>query len=201
MELIQGVGREQFTHLISYGEELLKSNPNSTVKIKCADSDDGPVFETIYVCLEACKTVFAMTCRPLIGMDAYFLKGDFGGQLIGVVGKDGNNKIYPIAYAVVEAETKDPWKWFLNILLEDLQSIQDKKYGFISDQQKGLILAILETNQHVEHRLCVKHLYGNWRKKYLGIFMKEALWRTTKATTILAWERVMNHMKELNVNA
>ncbi|CAK8563502.1 unnamed protein product [Lathyrus sativus] len=201
MELIQGVGREQFTHLRSYGEELLKSNPNSNVKIKCADSDGGPVFERIYVCLEACKTAFATTCMPLIGLDACFLKGDFRGQLIGDVGKDGNNKIYPIAYAVVEDETKDSWKWFLNLLFEDLQSIQDNKYGFISDQQKGLVPTILETSQHVEHRLCVKHLYGNWRKKYPGIFMKETLWRAARATTIPAWERAMNHMKELNVNA
>ncbi|CAK8571344.1 unnamed protein product [Lathyrus sativus] len=201
MKLIQGVGREQFTHLISYGEELLKSNPNSTVKIKCADSDGGPVFERIYVCLEACKAAFATTCRPLIELDACFLKGDFGGQLIGVVGKDGNNKIYPIAYAVVEAEMKHSWKWFLNLLLEYLQSIQDNKYGFISDQQKGLVPTILETNQHVEHRLCVKHLYGNWRKKYPRIFMKEALWWAARATTILGWERAMNHMKELNINA
>ncbi|CAK8538622.1 unnamed protein product [Lathyrus sativus] len=201
MELIQGAGREQFTHLRSYGEELLKSNPNSTIEIKCVDSDGGPVFERIYVCLEACKAAFATTYRPLIGLDACFLKGDFRGQLIGVVGKDENNKIYPIAYAAVEAETKDSWQWLLNLLLEDLQSIQDNKYGFISDQQKGLVLTILETSQHVEHRLCVKHLYGNLRKKYPGIFMNEALWRAARATTIPAWERAMNHMKELNVNA
>ncbi|CAK8533097.1 unnamed protein product [Lathyrus sativus] len=31
--------------------------------------------------------------------------------------------------------------------------------------------------------------------------MKEALWRAARATIIPAWERVMNHMKELNVNA
>ncbi|CAK8568447.1 unnamed protein product [Lathyrus sativus] len=107
MKLFQDTGREQFTHLRSYGEDLLKSNPNSNVKIKCADSDGGHVFERIYVCLKACKATFATTCRPLIGLDACFLKGDFGGQLIGVVGKDENNKIYSIAYVVVEAETKD----------------------------------------------------------------------------------------------
>lgn len=33
IKLIQGVGCEQFKHLRSYAEELLKSNPNSTVKI------------------------------------------------------------------------------------------------------------------------------------------------------------------------
>lgn len=49
-------------------------------------------------------------CRTLIGLDAYFLKGNFGSQLISGVGKDGNNKMMPITYAVVEAETKDLWK-------------------------------------------------------------------------------------------
>ncbi|XP_058725642.1 uncharacterized protein LOC131596928 [Vicia villosa] len=56
---------------------------------------------------EACKYGFAKFWRPLIGLDACFLKGDFGGQLMAVVGRDGNNKILPIAYAVVEAETKE----------------------------------------------------------------------------------------------
>lgn len=69
----------------------------------------------------------------LMGLDACFLKGDFGGQLIGVVGKDGNNKIYPITYAFVEAETKYFWQWFVKLLLEDLQSIQPKEYIFILD--------------------------------------------------------------------
>ncbi|XP_058741784.1 uncharacterized protein LOC131614177 [Vicia villosa] len=201
IELIQGAGREQFIHLISYAEELLKSNPNSTVIIHCDDSTSGPVFERIYVCLEACKSAFATTCMPLIGLDACFLKGDFRGQLVSAVGKDGNNKMIPIAYAVVEAETKDSWQWFLKLLLEDLQSIQQNAYGFISDQQKGLVPAILETSQHVEHRVCVKHLYGNWRKKYPGIHMKEVLWRAARATTRPAWERVMNQMKDLNAKA
>ncbi|XP_058733206.1 uncharacterized protein LOC131604807 [Vicia villosa] len=228
IELIHGAGREQFTHLRRYAEELLKSNPNSMVKIQCAVSDGGPVFERIYVCLEACKATFATTCKPLIGLDAFFLKGEFGGQLISAVGKDGNNKMMPIAYAVMEAETKNSWQWFIKLLLKDLQSIHHKVYGFISDQQKskqyyfmskhyviamaesyynieyvitGLVPAILETSQHVEHRLCVKHLYGNWRKKYPGLEMKEALWRAARATTIPGWERAMNHMKELNVKA
>lgn len=46
------------------------------------------------MCLEVCKAEFATTCMPLIRFDVCLLKGDFGGQLIGVVSKDGNNKIY-----------------------------------------------------------------------------------------------------------
>ncbi|CAL5197986.1 unnamed protein product [Lathyrus oleraceus] len=107
MELDQGAGIEKFTHLRSYGQELLKSNPNSTVVIQCADSNGNHVFERIYVCLEACKAGFAKTCMPLIGLDAYFLKGDYGGQLMAAVERDDNNQNFPIAYVAVEAETKD----------------------------------------------------------------------------------------------
>jgi hypothetical protein len=139
IQLIQGAGREQFSHLRTYADELINSNPNKTVIIQCVDSNSGPMFERMYVCLEACKSAFSYTCRPLIGLDACFFKGDYGGQLMAAVGKDGNNQIFPIAYAVVEAETKNSWQWFIKLLLEDLQSISQKPYAFISDQQKVVI--------------------------------------------------------------
>lgn len=107
MKLVQGAGIEKFTHLRSYGHVLLKSNPNSIVVIQCADSNGNHVFEMIYFYLEACKAGFAKTCRPLIGLDACFLKLDNGGKLMAAVRRDGNNQNFPIAYAVVEAETKD----------------------------------------------------------------------------------------------
>ncbi|XP_058746127.1 uncharacterized protein LOC131618999 [Vicia villosa] len=162
VELIQGVGRDQFTHLRSYAQELLNSNPNSSVILQYTDSTNGPVSERIYVCLRACKVAFAKFCRPLICLDACFLKDDYGGQLMAAVGSDGNNQLFPIAYVVVEAETKDSWEWFINILLEDLQSINNVPYAFISDQQKGLIPSVQGISEHVEQRLCVKLLYENW---------------------------------------
>lgn len=97
---------------------------------------NGPVFQRMYNCFNACKTAFVTTCRPLIGLDGCFLKGVYGGQLLSAVGKDGNNQMIPIAFAIVEAETKDSWTWFLNLLMEDLNRIETKKWAFILDQQK-----------------------------------------------------------------
>lgn len=70
------------------------------------------MFERIYICLDVCKAGFVKTCRSLIGLDACFLKEDYGGQLMAVVGRDGNKQIFSITYVVVEAETKDSWMWF-----------------------------------------------------------------------------------------
>lgn len=141
LAMIEGATLEQYKHLRSYGEELRRSNPGTTVKIKTMAGAGVAVFERIYVCLAACKRAFATTCRPLIGLDGCFLKGVYGGQLLTAVGKDGNNQMYPIAYAVVEAETKDSWEWFVDLLLADLDSIESKRWCFISDQQKVYITA------------------------------------------------------------
>src|ERR1044072_18441 len=135
-EMINGATMQQFFHLRNYAEELLRSNPGSTVKIKTLLGQHGPVFERIYVCFAVVKTSFAKHCRPLIGLDGCFLKGMYGGQLLIFVGKDGNNQMFPIASAVVEAETKDSWSWFLELLLSDLNQVQKRRWAFISDHQK-----------------------------------------------------------------
>ena len=47
---------------------------------------------------------------------------------------DLNEEYFPLVVAVVEAETKDSWTWFINLLLADIDD--SKKWTFISDQQK-----------------------------------------------------------------
>lgn len=105
--------------------------------IQYGQNNGSHVFERIYVCLEAWKVGFVKTCRLVIGLDACFLKGDYGAQLMATVGKDGNNQIFHIAY-VVEVETKDSWEWFLHLLMEDLNQVNQRAYAFISDQRKVL---------------------------------------------------------------
>jgi len=43
------------------------------------------------------------------------LKGKYAGHLLSAIGKDGNNQMMPIAFAVVEAETTESWDWFLDL--------------------------------------------------------------------------------------
>jgi hypothetical protein len=69
-------------------------------------------------------------------VDACHLKGHLSDQLMCAIGKDGNDDMFPIAYAVVEAETKDSWSWFLSILIEDIGSIDERAWTFMSDLQK-----------------------------------------------------------------
>ena len=93
------------------------------------------------MCLEACKVGFLAGCHPMIGLDGCFLKGQYRGQLLVVVGQDGNNSFYPIAIAVVHTECKDTWSWFLENLLEDIGvGVNGCLWSFIMDRQKVMLL-------------------------------------------------------------
>jgi hypothetical protein len=64
------------------------------------------------------------------------MKGPFPGQILSAVGVDSNNGIYPVAYALVEAETTNSWIWFLELLGADLDLQSNSNFTFISDRQK-----------------------------------------------------------------
>uniref|UniRef100_A0A2N9J0V4 Uncharacterized protein n=1 Tax=Fagus sylvatica TaxID=28930 RepID=A0A2N9J0V4_FAGSY len=49
-----------------------------------------------------------------------YAKGAVAGQLLAAVGVDGNEGMYPIAYAVAEAESGETWTWFLKNLVGDI---------------------------------------------------------------------------------
>jgi hypothetical protein len=57
------------------------------------------------------------------------------------LGRDANNQMYPLAWAVVEKENYDSWFWFLALLNKDLKTAnQGGGYVIISDQQKVIII-------------------------------------------------------------
>ena len=72
------------------------------------------------MCQEGSKKGFVAECRPFIGVDGYPLKTKYSGQLLIVVGRDPNDQYFPLAFAIVETETKKSWRWFLTLLLEDI---------------------------------------------------------------------------------
>jgi len=118
--------------------------PGSTIKIKVENDNDETIFQRFYSCLKACKDSFVF-CRPIIGLDGYFLKGKYGGELLSVVGRNANDQLLPLplAYAVVEVENKETWTWFLELLIGDLGGIDVcRTMTFMSDQQKVCLIYV-----------------------------------------------------------
>ena len=157
----------EYAKVFQYQAEILRTNLGSTVAV-CLDPEYVfHVFQRIYVCFDACKKGFIAGCRKVIGVDGCFFKGACNGELICAIGRDANNQIYPIAWVMVEKETEDSWSWFFGLLQKDLNiPIGGKGWVIISDQQKGLLNAVVEYFPECEHRMCTRHIYANWRKTY-----------------------------------
>jgi hypothetical protein len=100
LEILDGIDGEQYKHTKEYANALLQWNPSSSVFIH----RDGVFFQMMYVSLAAWNEGFLATCRPMICVDACFMKGKWSGQLHAVVARDPNDDIYPMAYAICEAE-------------------------------------------------------------------------------------------------
>ncbi|BFG37403.1 hypothetical protein CerSpe_236770 [Prunus speciosa] len=198
---IEGNYIQQYARLWDYAEQLKNTNKGSTVKIKCHLVGGETIFQRIYVCLAACKKGFLEGCRPVIGVDACHLKGPYPGKILTDVGVDGNNGIFPIAYVVAEIKNKDSWIWFLSLLIEDLGITNGLSWAFISDKQKVFISVIAHVLPTAEHKMCVQHLYNNFRATHVGLTLKHMLWAAARATTIPWWEAEMEKMKEEDLEA
>ncbi|KAB2601156.1 hypothetical protein D8674_002161 [Pyrus ussuriensis x Pyrus communis] len=176
LKIIEGKHAEQYTKLWDFADEVRKTNPGSTMKIKL----DRGRFQRIY-----------SGCRPLIGLDGCHLKSVRGGHLLCVVGIDPNDETWVIVYAVVEMENKSSWIWFLELL----------GWTFISDQQNGLIPAFQKVISNSHHRFCVRHLYTNFKNLFKGKTLKDALWSVARATTVPHFKKAMEDMKKLDEKA
>lgn len=162
-KMAQGKFEDQYNLLESYAHELKKRNPGTSVWIQTELDGEITRFKRIYICIEALKRGWKAGCRPFIGLDGCHLKSVHKGQLLSAVGIDGNNGIYPIAWAVVEQETKDSWTWFLEFLKVDLDIHHSIHYTFMSDKQKGLEQVLKELFPDAAHRHCVRHLHNNFK--------------------------------------
>ncbi|XP_022557639.1 uncharacterized protein LOC111205738 [Brassica napus] len=177
----------QFARLRDYAAELIGSNKDSTVVIDTLRNKKGQdEFNRFYVCFDNIRRTWKETCRPLIGLDGCFVKHKIKGQVLVALGRDADNAIYPVAWGVVQVENTDNWLWFVRMVKKDLGLDDGEGFILISDRQKvydsqGLISAVQQELPKIEHRMCVRHIYGNLKKKHGSKSdMKPYIWR-------LAW--------------
>ena len=69
-------------------------------------------FKSVFWAFRPCIVGFKH-CRPVMSIDATHLYGKYKGKLLITMATDANNKIYPLAFAIVESESTETWGWFL----------------------------------------------------------------------------------------
>ncbi|WMV42718.1 hypothetical protein MTR67_036103 [Solanum verrucosum] len=124
-------------------------------------------------------------------------RGACKGELLVVVGKNGNNQMYPIAWAVVDTETKHSWSWFIRYLIVDLNLGTGEGLTVMSDMQKGLIPVLSELLPNAEKRMCARHIWSNWHVNWKGEERRKQFWRCSKASFEVKFGEEVHAMSKL----
>ncbi|CAI9287259.1 unnamed protein product [Lactuca saligna] len=202
LQEIEGSLIEHYGRLWSYGEEIIRSNPGSTVRLDVDIMPDSTtLFSKFYVCFKAVRDGWLEGCRPVIGLDGCFLKGIVRGEVISAVGRDANNHIYPLAWAVVCVENKETWKWFIDLLMDDINGGLGAGITLLSDGHKGLLQAVKEKCPEAEHRQCARHILANFNKRFTGQQYIKLFWRAVRASTVEKFRGVMENIKSIDTHA
>lgn len=192
---LRGTVAEHYGQLRQYCAELLRVDSQGRFEFLL---DDHGQLEGFFIGFSGLKQGFLAGCRPIIGLDGCFLKTFLGGTLLTAVAKDGNNQMFPICWAVAATENEFYWKWFINILMQELNMVDGFGWTFMSDQQKGLTAAIKSLAHFAEHRNCARHVYCNWKKEFKGQTLKGCFWKAANCTNPAALQHALAEMKEVD---
>jgi len=100
-------------------------------------------------------------CRPLLFLDGISLKSVKQWKLLAATGVDGENDVFPVAFAVVENETEENWHWFLLQLKSALPMSQP--ITFVSKRQNGLETAVAQLFPGCTYGYCVNSLIEEFK--------------------------------------
>ncbi|KAL7190720.1 hypothetical protein ACSBR2_022906 [Camellia fascicularis] len=92
-------------------------------------------------------------------------------HLLAATSKDGNQGLFPLAFAIVDAKNQDNWMWFLSQLLKAVGS--GRRLTFVSNRQHGLLNALSVVFPNAHHAYCLNHLMRTLIDKLVGLLIEK----------------------------
>ncbi|CAM8911745.1 unnamed protein product [Rhodiola kirilowii] len=174
------------------------SNNNNCVKWDVTTLENETVqVNRIFWSFAECILAFKH-CRPIISVDGTHMYGKYNAKLLVAIGLDANNHILPLAFALVESENNSSWKWFMSCIREGVT--QREGLCVVSDRHPGILAAMREPEWEEPkafHRVCVRHLQGNFMTKVKDEVLKAKLGEVAYAKKELKFKRKFGELLQL----
>ena len=174
IEQVFGNWEKSYNELPNYLLALKKFVPGTVVEMQTLPvyTDDGTIiagkqiFHRLFWAFQPCIRGFAY-CKPLLQIDGTWLYGRYKGTLLMAVAQDGNNNVFPVAFALVEGETADGWGFFLKnlrmhvapqpglCLISDRHASIESAYNNPENGWNDIIFV---------HVYCIRHIAQNFMK-------------------------------------
>ncbi|KAL2892664.1 Gag-Pol polyprotein [Bienertia sinuspersici] len=181
-KMLHGSMKDHYAKLGRYIEAIIKCSPGTHISLVSTMEHDTPpqIFQRLFVSFEGLQKGWKEGCRKIICVDACFLKTFLGGQLLSAVERDGNDQMYPIAWAVVEGLG------------------EGNELVIVSDEHQSILNGVASVFPNAEHRHCARHVFALWHKSFRGDEMKLAFWNIVKAYNMTDFNEALSDLAEKN---
>ncbi|XP_070013492.1 uncharacterized protein [Nicotiana sylvestris] len=157
--LIRGSPEENYELLCSYLYMMTSKNPGTYTNIKIDDNN-----RFLYMFYAYGSSIAGWNhCRPVIAIDATFLKSKYRGVLMISVSKDANNQIFPLAFGIAESENNNSYEWYFSQLRNAIGSREN--LIFLSDRHQAIANGIVKVYPESHHGICIYHLEQNLKRR------------------------------------
>ncbi|XP_047324736.1 uncharacterized protein LOC124928243 [Impatiens glandulifera] len=133
---VRGAVEESYRKLPSYLFMLAKNNPGTIIDIQ---TDEHGHFRYMFMSLGYSIRGFRY-CRPVLCVDASFLKHKIEGQLLVAIALDANEQLFPVAFGVVDSENNNSWTYFMQQLRVAIGLVPD--LIFVFDRHSSIFNAL-----------------------------------------------------------
>lgn len=202
-EQLQGSFKEAYTQLPYFCEKIKETNPGS---IATFSTKEDSSFHRLFVSFHASIVGFQRGCRPLLFLDDTPLNSKYQGVLLAATAADGDDGIFPVAFAVVDADTDENWHWFLTELKSAIST--SEQITFVADFQNGVKNSLAEVFDKCYHCYCLRHLAEKLNKDLKGQFSHEArrfmindFYAAAYAPKLEAFQRSVENIKGISPDA
>jgi len=121
-------------------------------------------------------------------------------MLLVACGIDANDKVIPLAWALVPIENEVWWAWFLGYLKHCIPVLNREYHIFISDREKGMANAVPTVFDQAIHLHCCQHIADNLQQRY-GNKVRPLFWKACRAKTRELFYEKMEELKAQSVPA
>ncbi|XP_017973468.1 PREDICTED: uncharacterized protein LOC108661405 [Theobroma cacao] len=188
--LVFGLPEESFQIVPSYFHMLECENFDI---VTCVTTDGEQRFKYCFWAFRSCIWGFSAVIRPVVAINATYLKCRFKGILFVAVCKDANEQIYPLAFGIGHVEDEESWSWFLNQLRRVIGCPENAM--FISDQHFGIKNAVEKVYKDAHHDLCNYHLGKNVKNRFKRENVAAIFTMGANCYRVANFDRHMNQLK------
>ena len=176
---------------------LVQVNPGCVVTWKTFDyhMHNTEVFQCVFWAFHPSIEGFNH-CQPILSIDGTHFYGKYKGTLMIVMGCDGNNQLFPLAFAITKGDNIDSWGWFLACIRNKVT--QHMGLCVISNKHTDIMPAMTDvhpgwTKPYAYHRICMRHLASNFMNRFKNKILKNLMCRAALATKVGKFNKHMDN--------